>query len=172
MRNSKFTTILFCRTHCRMPLDRLHHWASTNPLRDQWKELHGSQVSVPFSESSSFLVLRKSHYHRYSISLALHIKIVVYVVAPSFTTLVGNICSGLSYQYLLRALSTHPLDAMSPSQARVCLYSALIISHLQEIFLTQGLNPGLPHCRQTFYGLSHQGSSESFWYGGQNQSQI
>ena len=29
---------------------------------------------------------------------------------------------------------------------------------LQEIFLTQGLNPGLLHCRQTLYHLSHQGS--------------
>ena len=29
---------------------------------------------------------------------------------------------------------------------------------LQGIFLTQGLNPGLPHCRQTLYHLSHQGS--------------
>ena len=29
---------------------------------------------------------------------------------------------------------------------------------LQEIFLTQGSNPGLLHCRQTFYRLSHQGS--------------
>ena len=29
---------------------------------------------------------------------------------------------------------------------------------LQEIFLTQGLNPGLLHCRQTLYCLSHQGS--------------
>ena len=27
----------------------------------------------------------------------------------------------------------------------------------QEIFLTQGLNLGLPHCRQMFYPLSHQG---------------
>ena len=27
---------------------------------------------------------------------------------------------------------------------------------LQEIFPTQGLNPGLPHCRQTLYRLSHQ----------------
>ena len=27
---------------------------------------------------------------------------------------------------------------------------------LQEIFLTQGLNPSLPHCRQTLYRLSHQ----------------
>ena len=29
---------------------------------------------------------------------------------------------------------------------------------LQEVFPTQGLNPGLPHCRQTLYHLSHQGS--------------
>ena len=28
---------------------------------------------------------------------------------------------------------------------------------LQGIFLTQGLNPGLLHCRQTLYWLSHQG---------------
>ena len=29
---------------------------------------------------------------------------------------------------------------------------------LQEIYWTQGLNPDLPHCRQTLYHLSHQGS--------------
>ena len=29
---------------------------------------------------------------------------------------------------------------------------------LQGIFLTQGLNLGLSHCRQTLYPLSHQGS--------------
>ena len=29
---------------------------------------------------------------------------------------------------------------------------------LQGIFLTPGSNPGLPHCRQTLYRLSHQGS--------------
>ena len=29
---------------------------------------------------------------------------------------------------------------------------------LQEIFLTQGLNPGLLHCRQMLYHLSHQGN--------------
>ena len=29
----------------------------------------------------------------------------------------------------------------------------------QGIFLTQGLNPGLPYCRQILYHLSHQGSS-------------
>ena len=29
---------------------------------------------------------------------------------------------------------------------------------LQQIFPTQGWNPGLPHCRQMLYRLSHQGS--------------
>ena len=29
---------------------------------------------------------------------------------------------------------------------------------LQGIFLTQGLNPGLPHCRRILYHLSHQRS--------------
>ena len=32
------------------------------------------------------------------------------------------------------------------------------LSLLQGIFTTQGLNPGLPHCRQTLYQLSHKGS--------------
>ena len=31
-------------------------------------------------------------------------------------------------------------------------------SLLQEIFPTQGLNPGVPHCRQMLYHLSHQAS--------------
>ena len=34
---------------------------------------------------------------------------------------------------------------------------------LQEIFSTQGLNPGLPHCRQILYCLSHQGSGLLLW---------
>ena len=32
------------------------------------------------------------------------------------------------------------------------------LSLLQGIFPTQGLNPGLPHCRQILHCLSHQGS--------------
>jgi len=32
------------------------------------------------------------------------------------------------------------------------------LSFLQGVFLTQGLNPGLPHCRQILYQLSHKGS--------------
>ena len=32
---------------------------------------------------------------------------------------------------------------------------------LQGIFATQGLNPGLPHCRRVLYYLRHQGSPPS-----------
>ena len=35
---------------------------------------------------------------------------------------------------------------------------------LQEIFLTQGSNLHLPHCREILYHLSHQGSPNS-WQG-------
>ena len=32
------------------------------------------------------------------------------------------------------------------------------------IFPTQGLNPGLQHCRQILYHLSHQGNPNTMWY--------
>ena len=38
------------------------------------------------------------------------------------------------------------------------------LSLLQWIFPTQGSNPGLPHCRQILYQLSHKGSPQSLAY--------
>ena len=46
----------------------------------------------------------------------------------------------------------HPWDFQGKSTGVVCH------SLLQGIFPTQGSNPGLSHCRQTLYCLSHQGS--------------
>ena len=43
-------------------------------------------------------------------------------------------------------------------QARVLEWIA--ISFSSGIFLTQESNPGLPHCKQMLYRLSHQGSPE------------
>ena len=37
-------------------------------------------------------------------------------------------------------------------------YTVGSLSPLQGIFPTQGLNPGLPHCRRILYQLSHKGS--------------
>ena len=42
------------------------------------------------------------------------------------------------------------IQAMEFSRPEYCL------SFLQEIFPTQGSNPGLPHCRQILYQLSYK----------------
>ena len=41
------------------------------------------------------------------------------------------------------------------------------LSLLQGIFPTQGLNPGVPHCRWILYQLSHKNTVESqeYWNG-------
>ena len=44
------------------------------------------------------------------------------------------------------------------------------LSLLQGIFPTQGWNPGLPHCRQILYQLSHKGSLRSCVRGAQSHS--
>ena len=50
-------------------------------------------------------------------------------------------------------------DSMdSPWKSPVQNSGVDILSLLQGIFQTKGLNPGLPHCRQILYHLSHQGS--------------
>ena len=49
----------------------------------------------------------------------------------------------------------HPWDFQGKSTGVGCHFL------LQGIFPTQGSNPGLSHCRQTLYRLSHQGSPEA-----------
>ena len=46
-----------------------------------------------------------------------------------------------------------PWNSLGKNTRMVCY------SLLQGIFLTQGLNPDLPHCKQILYHLSHQGST-------------
>ena len=46
----------------------------------------------------------------------------------------------------------HPWDFPGKNTGVGCYFL------LQGIFPTQGLNPGLPHCKQTLYHLNHQGS--------------
>ena len=57
----------------------------------------------------------------------------------------------------------NPMDSSPPGSSVHGILRARTLewfSHalLQEIFPTQGSNPGLPHCRQILYHLSHQGS--------------
>ena len=49
----------------------------------------------------------------------------------------------------------NPMDCPWNSPGQDTRVGSLFL--LQEIFQTQGLNPGLPHCRQILYQLSHKG---------------
>ena len=79
---------------------------------------------------------------------------------------------GESHSVVSDSLRPHGLSSWnSPGQNT----GVGILSLLQGIFPTQGSNPGLPHCRQVPYQLSHKGSprilewvaylfsSRSFW---------
>ena len=55
------------------------------------------------------------------------------------------------------------MDCSLPGSSVHGIFLAIVlewiaISFSRGIFPTQGSNPGLPHCRQTLYRLSHQGS--------------
>ena len=69
----------------------------------------------------------------------------------SITLLACESCSVMS-----NSLWSHGLYSPWNSPGQNTGVSSL--SLLQRIFPTQGLNPGLPHCRQILYQLSHKGS--------------
>ena len=61
-----------------------------------------------------------------------------------------------SHSVVSDSLWPHGLYSPWILQARILEWGSL--SLLQGIFPTQGLNPGLPHCRRILYQLSHKGS--------------
>ena len=73
----------------------------------------------------------------------------LYAVLCLVTQLCLTLCDPMDYSPPGSSLHGH-----SPSKNSGVGCHAL----LQGIFPTQGLNPGLPHCRWILYHLSHQGS--------------
>ena len=71
---------------------------------------------------------------------------------------------GVSHSVVSDSLQPHRLGLARPFCPRRSPGKSTRVgchSLLQGIFLTQGSNPGLLHCRHTLYHLSHQGIS---WY--------
>ena len=65
-------------------------------------------------------------------------------------------CVLLSHVWLFATPGTAALSSVRGIlQARTLEFGCH--AFLEGIFLTQGWNPGLPHCRQILYHLSHQG---------------
>ena len=58
-------------------------------------------------------------------------------------------------------LTLQPHELYSPWNSPGQNTGVCRLSLLQGIFPTQGLNPGVPHCRQILYQMSHQGNPNS-----------
>ena len=76
----------------------------------------------------------------------------------SVKVLVAQLCLTLCDPMDCSPQAPHPWDSLGKNTE--------VGSHalLQGIFLTQGSNLGLLHCRQILYHLSHQGSPLSIWH--------
>ena len=59
---------------------------------------------------------------------------------------------------LLSHVSLSPRGLYTPWNSPAKNIGVDSLSLIQEIFPTQGLNPGLPHCWQILYQLSHKGN--------------
>ena len=61
---------------------------------------------------------------------------------------------------IAQSCPTHcnPIDCSLPGFSVHGIFLARILEFVAIPFLTQGWNPGLPHCRQILYHLSPQGS--------------
>ena len=68
-------------------------------------------------------------------------------------------CAVLSCSVVSDSLQSHEL--YSPWNSPVLNTGVGSLSLLQGIFPTQGLNPGLPHCRRILYQMSHKESPRS-----------
>ena len=62
------------------------------------------------------------------------------------------------WNHLVMSSSLWPMDSTVHEVLQVRILEWVSFSLLQGIFPTQGLNSGLPHCRQMLYRLSYQQS--------------
>ena len=73
---------------------------------------------------------------------------------------VASLSEWVNESHLVVSSSLQPHGPYSPSTSAGQNTEVGSLSLLQGIFPTQGLNPGLLHCRQILYQLSHQGSKK------------
>ena len=114
--------------------------------------LQKSQYRSRFSCGGCCIFLYENHHDPYLTIQPFHF----WLFTKEFCCLVAQLCLTLCHPmvYNLPGSSVHGI-----SQARILEWVA--IPFIQGIFLTQGSNPGLLHCRQILYQLSHQGRAKS-----------
>ena len=114
-----------------------------------WVGGHALLQGVFLTQGSNPCLLHLLHWQAGSLPLAPPRKPYIYLYLSNVKVKVAQscptLCDPMDYTY-------SPWN--SPSQNT----GVGSLSLLQRIFPTQGLNPGLPHCRQILYPLSHKGS--------------
>ena len=98
---------------------------------------------ISFCTFSSFV----SFYTRYIFVLFVHFEMLCFLIDLVNLRLVSWNWKSLNH---IRLFATRWTPGQNTGVGSLFL--------LQGIFPTQGLNPGLPHCRQFLYQLSHKGS--------------
>ena len=109
---------------------------------DAPKQLHDSEQSAL---SFSFFTIKQEGWARWSLEFCWELTLTVLCLVAQLYPI---LCDPMDYS--LPGSSVHG-DSPGKNTGMGC--PAL----LQGIFPTQGLNPGLLHCRQILYHLSHQG---------------
>ena len=87
-------------------------------------------------------------------------KVYNFLAHRKYSVLVLNTCmlSHFSHILLFVTYGLYPSRLLGPRDSPSKNTGVGCHFLLQGIFQTQGSNPGLPHCRQMLYHLSHQGS--------------
>ena len=117
---------------------------------------------IPWTEELGGLQSRGSQRVRHDWSDLVHTYTQTYLHIYGYTHIYTNIYMCVCVKVKVMVSCVQPFAAC---QALLCLWNSPgkntgVGSHslLQRIFLTQGSNLGLLHCRQILYSLSHQGS--------------
>ena len=93
----------------------------------------------------------------------LNIDIFHYINQMNFISITTKVIESESYSVMSDSLQPHGLYSPWNSPGQNTGVGSL--SLLQGIFPTQGLNPGLLHCRWILYQLSHKGSPRMLEWG-------
>ena len=123
---------------------------------EQWTPAYvGSQIRVFCSSTFFFLIVFLQNFCR-SIAI-LQCRFLLCIANSS--TYMYKVKSENEVAQSCRTLCDS-MDCSLPVSSIHGVFQARVGCHylLQGIFPTQGLNPGLPHCKQRLYRLSHLGS--------------
>ena len=126
-----------------------------------FRGMRGLSIQRPLDEGPSRLETNKPLlHHRDSSETSLTDAIVPEVLRRTKESFLQGLPTAHSQSHSVVSDSLRPHGLYNPWNSPGQNTGVGSLSLLQEIFPTQGSNPGLPHCRWILYQLSHKGSPQ------------